>query len=160
MIERAVRKVDPSEHVALAGMWHAAWHEAHGQICPPKLVMLRNLADFQHRIAKIAPLSRVIGLVGAPEGFCAVRSNEIYQLFVAPCARGTGAAAALIADGEHRIRQTGHHAAFLDCHPGNLRALKFYERSGWQTDKIAPVQLETSQGPFVLDTMILRKVLA
>jgi hypothetical protein len=38
----------------------------------------------------------VIGPIGAPLGFCMLKDDELYQLYVAAEARGVGAAAAVI----------------------------------------------------------------
>jgi len=154
-----LRAVDPAEHDALAAMWHAAWHDGHAAIVPPGLVALRQLADFKTRMPGIAPLARTAGPKGAPLGFCAVRKDELYQLFVADKARGTGLAARLLADGEARLREGGYAEGFLDCQPDNIRALRFYQRLGWSIDSPALVTLETASGGFELETLILRKSL-
>lgn len=155
----AVRRLEPGEYTALAEMWHAAWHDGHGAIVPPELVAVRTLSDFRARVPLIADLCRVIGPIGRPLGVCAVRTNEIYQLFVAQTAKGTGVAAQLLTEGEGRIAQACHADGFLDCHPDNTRALRFYRRNGWCEDGLARVDLDTSKGAFAIDTMILRKPL-
>lgn len=159
MSDWPLRAVDPAEFHAFAVMWHKAWHDGHAAIVPAGLVALRQLADFKARVARIAPLARCGGPAGAPLGFCAVRKNELYQLFVAEKARGTGLAARLLADGEARLREGGYAEVFLDCQPDNIRALRFYQRMGWSIDRPAMVTLETADGGFELETLILRKSL-
>jgi ribosomal protein S18 acetylase RimI-like enzyme len=46
----------------------------------------------------------------------------LYQLFVSPHARGSGVAAALIADAEARLAERGVQTAWLACAIGNDRA--------------------------------------
>ncbi|HXV64473.1 MAG TPA: GNAT family N-acetyltransferase [Vicinamibacteria bacterium] len=74
---------------------------------------------------------RVVGPVGAPVGFCVVKGDELYQLYVSAQSRGAGVAAALIADAEARLVEDGVERAWLACAIGNERAARFYEKSGW-----------------------------
>jgi ribosomal protein S18 acetylase RimI-like enzyme len=50
------------------------------------------------------PSVRVVGTAGAPVGFCVVKDEELYQLFVAAESRGSGIAVELVADAEARLR--------------------------------------------------------
>jgi ribosomal protein S18 acetylase RimI-like enzyme len=154
------RPVQLGEYDALAALWHGAWHDGLGAIVPQALVEQRGLAQFRNRLDEIAPLSRVIGPVGAPLGFCTVKGAEINQLFVAAEARGTGLAVQLLQDGENRIARTGRREAVLDCHPHNHRAMKFYMAQGWRQSGIDMVDFETEAGPFPLQNMQFRKRLS
>lgn len=53
------------------------------------------------------PNVRVVGPPRRPNGLCIVRSDELYQLFVAAPSRGSGVAAALLADAEARLADSG-----------------------------------------------------
>jgi ribosomal protein S18 acetylase RimI-like enzyme len=75
---------------------------------------------------------RVAGPPGAPLGFCMLKGDELYQIYVAAEARGSDVAAALLADGEARLAARGVPVAWLACAIGNHRAARFYEKSGWQ----------------------------
>jgi ribosomal protein S18 acetylase RimI-like enzyme len=94
---------------------------------------------------------RVVGPIGAPVGFCMLKGDELYQLYVSAAARGTGAAAALIADGEARLASAGVEIAWLACAIGNDRAARFYEKSGWHLARTITSKLETPEGAFLLD---------
>ena len=94
---------------------------------------------------------RVVGPSGAPLGFCIVKDDELYQLFVSPQARGSGVAASLIADAEERLAQSGVATAWLACAIGNERAARFYEKSGWHRVGTMVDPLETSIGTFPLE---------
>src|SRR5512147_424313 len=87
----------------LARIWHDGWHEAHAHLLPADLTALRTLDSFQPRLHRMLPDTRVAGPPGAPVGFCTIRDDELYQLFLAPEARGTGAAALLVGDAERRL---------------------------------------------------------
>jgi ribosomal protein S18 acetylase RimI-like enzyme len=126
-----VRAVEPADLAPAAEVWYHAWRDAHLAIVPPALSAARTQASFLERLTAAREQTRVIGPIGAPLGFCVVDKDELYQLFVAAAARGTGAAAALLADGEARLAAAGVTTAWLSCAVGNLRAARFYEKHGW-----------------------------
>ena len=55
------------------------------------------------------------GPPGAPTGFCIAKGDELYQLFVAAGSRGSGVAAALLADAETRLADSGVIARERRC---------------------------------------------
>jgi GNAT superfamily N-acetyltransferase len=126
---------------------------------PPALVQLRTLASFLERLVEALPRTRVIGRHGAPAGFCVIKDDELYQLFVSAGARGTGVASALLADGETRLRAAGVTTAWLACAIGNDRAARFYEKCGWRNAGTMINLAETSSGPFSLEVWRFEKSL-
>jgi GNAT superfamily N-acetyltransferase len=146
-----VRAADAAEIDRLARLWHDAWHEAHAPLVPPELTRLRTLASFRERLQAACPDIRVAGAPGTPVGFCVIRGEELSQLFVSPEMRGTGAAAALIADAEARLAERGVATAWLACAVGNHRAARFYEKSGWHLAGTVANPAETSSGPFPVE---------
>jgi len=146
-----VRPADAGEIDHLAEVWHDAWHGSHAALAPPELVRLRTLASFRERLAVMLPGISVAGPAGAPLGFCAIRNDELYQLFVSSQAHGTGVAAALIADAEARLAARGVELAWLACAIGNNRAARFYEKSGWRSAGKFVMMSDTSIGPFPVD---------
>jgi GNAT superfamily N-acetyltransferase len=153
----APRPIAASEHGAVAQLWHDAWHETQAPFVPAGLTRLRTLPDFNKRLIEMGDLGRTIGPKGAPIGFCAIKDDELYQLFVSPEARGTGAAAALLKDGEDRLHHAGITQAKLDCLKENAVAIRFYEKMGWAAQGVQPAKLDTSTGPFVIDCAIFSK---
>src|SRR5262245_7971408 len=117
-----VRAADDAEVDHLARLWHDSWHEAHAPLLPPDLTSLRTLESFRERLRAAVADIRVAGPLGAPLGFCLIKDEELYQLFVSAEARGSGAAAALIADAERRLADGGVETAWLACAIGNDRA--------------------------------------
>jgi len=93
-------------------------------------------------------------------GFCIVKDDELYQLYVAEASRGAGIAAALVADAETRLAERGVRKAWLACAIGNERAARFYEKGGWQRAGNMTSALETVAGPFSLEVWRYEKVLA
>ncbi|HYF47471.1 MAG TPA: GNAT family N-acetyltransferase, partial [Acidimicrobiales bacterium] len=56
--------------------------------------------------------------------------DQVEQLYVAPAARGTDVAPALLDHAESVVART-HERAWLAVVAGNARARRFYERRGW-----------------------------
>ncbi len=154
-----VRSADPAEIHRLARLWHEVWHEFHAPMMPPELARLRTLESFRERLQAALPDIYVAGPLGAPVGFCVLKGDELYQLFVSPEARGSGAAAALIADAETRLAERGVETAWLACAVGNVRAARFYEKGGWRLAGAIVNPTETSSGPFPLEVWRYEKQL-
>jgi GNAT superfamily N-acetyltransferase len=145
---RAAQEVD-LDH--LAKVWYDSWQDAHLQIVPAELTRLRTLESFKERLRAALPNVRAVGPTGAPVGFCIVKEDELYQLFVSAEERGSGVAAALIYDAEARLAAGGVKTAWLACAIGNDRAARFYEKCGWRRAGTMINVLDTSGGTFPLE---------
>ena len=154
-----IRPAEQTELDQLARVWFDAWRDAHAQIVPAELARLRTLENFRERMQKELPNVRVAGSPGEPVGFCLVKDDELYQLFVAARARGTGVAAALMADGEALLAESGVATAWLACAMGNERAARFYEKCGWRRTGTMTNEAETSEGTFLLQVWRYEKTL-
>jgi ribosomal protein S18 acetylase RimI-like enzyme len=146
-----VRSAEAAEIDHLARLWHGVWHETHAPLSPPELTRLRTLESFRERLKAALPNIRVAGPLGGPVGICVLRGEELYQLFVSPAAHGSGVAAALIADAEARLAESGVETAWLTCAIDNDRAARFYEKSGWRLAGTVVNPAETSSGPFPVE---------
>ncbi len=151
--------MDLAELGHLAEIWHDTWHEAHAAIVPLQVTNVRTLESFQRRLQAALPAVRVVGPKGAPVGFSIVKGDELYQLFVSAMARGSGVAAALIADAEARLRASGVEVAWLACAIGNDRAARFYEKCGWHRAGTIVHDLDTPDGNFPLEVWRYEKTL-
>jgi GNAT superfamily N-acetyltransferase len=154
-----VRTTDEGEIDHLAQLWYDGWRDAHARIVPAELTRLRTLESFRQRLHAALPDIRVVGRSGAPVGFCIVQRDELYQLFVSEQARGSGVAAALIADAEDRLAENGVGTAWLACAIGNERAARFYEKCGWHRAGTMVNQLDTPNGTFPLEVWRYEKPL-
>jgi GNAT superfamily N-acetyltransferase len=154
-----VRAAEESEVDALAKLWYEAWQDAHARIVPEELTRARTLESFRQRLRADLPNVRVVGPVGAPVGFCTIKDDELYQLFVSAPARGSGVAAALIDDAEARLARSGVDTAWLACAIGNNRAARFYEKRGWHLAGTVVSQLDTTAGTFPLEVWRYEKAL-
>ena len=84
-----IRHAEEGELDRLARLWNECWHEAHAHLVPLELTQLRTLESFRSRLAALLPDIRVAGSPDDPVGFCIVKDDELYQLFVSPHAKGS-----------------------------------------------------------------------
>ena len=154
-----VRAAEQAEVDQLAQIWFDAWNDAHAHLVPAELTRLRTLENFRARLEQMLPFVRVAGPPGEPAGFCVVKDDELYELFVAAHARGTGAAAALVADAEVQLAQSGVETAWLACVIGNDRAARFYEKCGWRRTGNIINEAVTENGTFPLEVWRYEKTL-
>lgn len=145
----ALRPARPDDIPALAALWHLGWHEAHAAYTPAALTSLRTEEDFARRLVHLLPDTIMAGAETAL-GFCTIRDDEIYQLYVAPEARSNGLAARLLTDGEKRLAGRGVGRARLDVGVENHRAARFYARQGWEETGSGEATVDSSAGPFRL----------
>ena len=154
------RRADPSETSVLTRLWHDGWQDAHAAILPPALARARTRESFSERMVSTLADVRVIGPPGAPLGFAMLKGDELNQFYVASQARGSGVAAALIADAEAQLRERGVETAWLACAIGNARAAKFSQKSGGDLARTMVNRLDTIDGPFDLEIWRYEKSLA
>lgn len=155
----AARDAQPRDLDALAALWHAGWQDAHAAILPAELARHRTLAGMRQRLAAGLAQVRVVDLDRAPAGFAWTLADELYQLYVAPRARGTGVAAGLLLDAEAAIAARGHARAWLACAIGNARAARFYARHGWERVGVVTSRLPVPGGEFALDVWRYEKAM-
>ena len=155
-----VRDAQRSEVDQLATLWHEGWHESHAPIVPAELTRLRTLESFRQRLHEALLNIRVVGLPGDPDGFCIIKGDELYQLFVSARSRGSGVAVALIDDAEARLVERGVDTAWLACAIGNERAARFYEKRRWTRVGTMVNRLETSSGEYLLEVWRYEKALS
>ncbi|TMI99812.1 MAG: GNAT family N-acetyltransferase [Alphaproteobacteria bacterium] len=143
----------------LARLWHEGWHDAHAALVPPAWARARPLELFHERVAAAHAGMRVTGPPGTPLGFFMLRGEELWQFYLARPARGTGIAAALMAQAEAELARRGIVAPWLDCAAGNNRAARFYEKSGWSRARTEVKRLETAERVLEIEVWIYQKSL-
>lgn len=151
MTRITVRDAEPDEIDQIAKVWFDSWRDAHEKIVPAQLTAARTLESMRDRVKASLGDLRVVGEPGNPVGFAMVKDDELYQLFVSSAARGTGVAAALIADAEERLADYGFRTAWLACAIGNDRAARFYEKQGWRRVGNMPGRFQTGNGEMTLE---------
>jgi ribosomal protein S18 acetylase RimI-like enzyme len=158
--EMHVRPAETEDIDHLTRVWYDGWQDAHARILPAELTRVRTLESFRSRLKEALPTVRVAGPLGAPVGFCMIKGDELYQLYVSSESRDSGIAAALMADAEVRLSETGVAIVWLACAIGNERAARFYEKSGWRRTGTMVSQLETPNGIFPLEVWRYEKRLS
>jgi GNAT superfamily N-acetyltransferase len=158
-LSMTIRDALESEIPALAALWRDAWMDGHAAHVPAELTALRTLDSFESRLREAYPEIRVAGPVGAVRGFHVLKGAELYQLFVAADARGSGVAAELIDDAEARLAERGVPTAHLTCAIGNRRAARFYEKRGWHLARTVMEAVPTTAGPYTLEVWRYEKAL-
>jgi GNAT superfamily N-acetyltransferase len=146
--DATARAMEEGEIGAAARIWHDGWHDAHAPLASAGLTRARTLERFHERLAAARDDTRVAGPMGAPLGLFMLKDDELYQFYLARAARGTGLAAALIADAEALLAARGVTTAWLACAVGNDRAARFYQKCGWHNARTDVNRLETADGVF------------
>ncbi|WP_342069710.1 GNAT family N-acetyltransferase [Yoonia algicola] len=141
-----------------AVLWERGWHEAHATLVPPELVKLRTSESFAKRLENFIGKIRISIDDSEVLGICMTKEDELYQMYVAPQARGAGLAQALMLDAESRLAEAGHNDAWLACAVGNDRAARFYAKAGWRNAGLRTVELDTMSGPFPLKIWRYEKI--
>lgn len=116
---------------AIAQIWSDGWRDGHLGHVSDELVALRTRESFDPRAAARVADTVVADVDGEIAGFVMVVGDEVEQVYVAATHRGTGLAATLLTEAERMVAANGHDQAWLAVAPGNARARRFYERSGW-----------------------------
>jgi GNAT superfamily N-acetyltransferase len=133
----AIRPARPEDAEAVAEIWRLGWRDGHLGNVPDELVKARTPESFSSRAAELVGRTAVAVVDGEVAGFTMVHGDEVEQVYVAAHHRGSGVAAAVLAEAERRVRENGHGTAWLAVVARNARARRFYERHGW-----------TDEGPF------------
>jgi GNAT superfamily N-acetyltransferase len=125
-----LRPATADDAEAIASIWHAGWADGHLGHVPDGLVAHRRPEHFA-RLAEVRIADTTVAATDrAVIGFVTVVGDEVEEVYVAPEARGSGVAAALLAHAESTAAGQAD-VAWLAVVAGNARARRFYERQGW-----------------------------
>jgi len=143
-----LRPATDADMPAVADLWHAGWHDAHVGHVPEGLTAARTLTAFHERAAARAGETTVAVDGATLLGFVMVVGDEVEQVYVGAAHRGSGVAATLLAEAEHRVAER-HDVAWLAVVTGNARARRFYEREGWVDEGNLPYEVTAAGQTFV-----------
>ena len=157
MSDVSLRPATAADAEAVAVIWWEGWRLGHLGHVPEALVAVRTPESFRARAAaRIA--DTVVAIAGPAHkqadampaadamadqagvpggqvaGFVMVVRDEVEQVYVAAAHRGSGVAGVLLAEAERLVAAGGYGRAWLAVVAGNVRARRFYERSGWVDD--------------------------
>ncbi|MEH6644673.1 GNAT family N-acetyltransferase [Sulfitobacter sp.] len=139
-----IRVATTDDTSAIAKLWHAQWHSAHGAIVDADLVNSRIPAEFNARTTAHLPQTYVALVDGALAGFFMIEGDELYQFYIANGHQGSGLAQGMMTHAEALLPAP---RAWLACSVGNSRAARFYQKCGWQNTGVEELKVETSSGP-------------
>jgi len=92
----------------------------------------------------------IVGFTQLYPAFCSVladRTFVLYDLFVTPATRGTGAGRALMEAAEAHARKTGAARLQLETAKTNKIGQSLYESCGWERDELFYVYSKSLSGP-------------
>jgi len=150
MLGYRLRPASAGDAEEVAAIWLAGWRESHlGQV-PAALAAARTPESFSLRAAQRVGDTTVAVAGETVAGFVMISGDEVEQVYVSPNHRGTGVAAALLAEALRQIAAAGHRQSWLAVIAGNARARRFYERSGWTDEGAFDYQARTADGTILV----------
>lgn len=142
-----LRPATPDDTAVIAEIWYVGWRESHIGHIPDELVAVRTRESFDVRALAHVANTVVATVGGAIAGFVMIVADEVEQVYVSSEHRGSGVAAALLAESERRIAANGHAQAWLAVVAGNPRARRFYARNGWVDEGPFDYMASSASGP-------------
>jgi RimJ/RimL family protein N-acetyltransferase len=134
-----IRPATPDDAEAVARVHVRTWQAAYGHVFPAdRLASLSTqgrVEQFRRHPPIVAQADRsIVGFVSVGASRDEDAEGELYAIYVDPVHWGTGVGRELIAAGEARLRDLGHHDVVLWVLEDNPRARRFYEAAGWRLD--------------------------
>jgi GNAT superfamily N-acetyltransferase len=154
---RPAGAADPPE---IAEIWYEGWRDGHLGNVPDELVAVRTRESFSVRASQRIGDTTVAVVDEQLAGFVMVVDDEVEQVYVSRRRRGAGVASALLAQAERLVKANGHNQAWLAVVPGNARARRFYERSGWTDEGLFDYPASSTRGTISVPTHRYVKSLA
>lgn len=145
-----LRPADTATIDAVASIWYFGWREAHLGNVPDELRSARSEESFWRRAADRIVDTTVAVVDDVIAGFIMTTGDEVEQVYVSPDHRGSGVAGVLLAAAERQIAGRGHPHAWLAVVAANIRARRFYERSGWTDAGAFDYLASTDAGPIAV----------
>jgi GNAT superfamily N-acetyltransferase len=142
-----LRPATAEDAPVIAQIWYDGWRDGHLGHVAEELVAVRTRESFDQRAAARVSDTVLATVDGAVAGFIMVVGDEVEQVYVAGDRRGTGLATVLLNEAERLVAANGHNRAWLAVAPGNARARRFYERSGWTDEGLFEYPAATADGP-------------
>jgi ribosomal protein S18 acetylase RimI-like enzyme len=142
MANVATRRAEPGDLDAIAPLFDA-YRQFYDK--PPDLALARRYLDARfsrdESVIFVAENDEgdIVGFTQLYPAFCSViadRTYVLYDLFVTPSARGTGAGRALMEAAEAHARKTSAARLELQTAKTNKIGQSLYESCGWERDEL------------------------
>jgi ribosomal protein S18 acetylase RimI-like enzyme len=156
-----IRKAEPCDADAIAGVHHEAWQGAYAGIIPHRalntMIGRRGTSWWENAIRRAASVL-VIEMGDEVVGYATLGRNrarelpqegEIYELYLRPEYQGLGLGSRLFAAARERLEAHGLSGLVVWALEENENALRFYEGAGGR---------DVAEGVEVFDAKALRKV--
>ena len=156
-----IRKAEPRDAAAIAGIHHDAWMGAYAGIIPHRALSVmvnRRGRDWWANAIRRAASVLVVEVGGAVVAYATIGRNrarelsqegEIYELYVQPEYQGTGLGTRLFAAARERLVAHGLKGLVVWALEDNRLAVDFYHGAGGR---------DIAEGVEVFDQQALRKV--
>ena len=156
-----IRRAEPRDADAIAGVHHAAWRGAYAGIIPHRsltAMINRRGSDWWANAIRRAASVLVIEIGGEVSGYATIGRNrarelpqqgEIYELYLKPECQGIGLGSRLFRAAREKLAAHGMKGLVVWALEENEGALAFYAGSGGR---------DIAEGVEVFDQKALRKV--
>ena len=140
-----IRRARPADAAAIADIHVRTWQAAYTHVFGVERLATLDTAQREQRWRRALETGDQAGFVAAQDGVVVgwatvgpshedASSGELYGIYVAPEAWGTGAGQALLRAAVDELCAQGYGDALLWVLADNPRARRFYEREGWSLD--------------------------
>ncbi len=142
-----IRPAVAADARGIAEVQVASWHAAYRGLMPDAKLdaftvavrepaWVRNLAQdsVDRRTTVCQRAGRIVGFTSVGPSRDEPGQGEVWALYAAPDAWGTGAGRELLQDGLAFLASSGWPRAMLWVLEGNVRAIRFYEAGGFRLD--------------------------
>jgi GNAT superfamily N-acetyltransferase len=144
-----IRLAEEQDAAAVAQCWFEAYYDDPGtEDLGAEYLAHRTLEKFLPRAVERIPNTLVAFREGSGEvlGFCVAKEDEVDAFFLSKAARGTGISTALMERAEALLLERGTATAHLVVFAKNPRAIRFYERCGFEFCRECVHDVQISDG--------------
>lgn len=167
-----IRPVREEDVAAVARLHVAVWQAAYRGLLPDGFLDAQSVERrermWQGAVGRDDPPVLVAEMAGRIIGFIwcgpvrdadaqGTTTGEVYAIYVAPDAWGSGVSAALMTEGLAGLAALGYAEVMLWVLRGNARAIRFYTRQGFTPDGAAKIE---QHGDVTFDEVRYRRSLA
>ena len=141
-----IRPAGVEDAPGIAEVHVASWRWAYAEVFPPDVLEGLGVEDRERMWRDVVPrggvvvaeeAGRIVGFASigpVVDGDARERTSELFAIYVAPHATGTGLGRSLLEHATEVMRMSGSRRAILWVLGANASARGFYEAAGWAWD--------------------------